>query len=204
MAALFQQLDEALPGGGSIELLPAFIPPADAQQLLAMLVTNIPWRRDKIRLFGREHPIPRLHQWFGDAGVTYTWSGLTMQPEPWSPELAELKALVERATGTHFNSVLANYYRDGRDSMGWHADDEPELGDMPVIASVSLGAERDFVLRYRDKQAGIANIKLPLVSGSLLVMRGTTQRFWQHALPKRQRVTDARVNLTFRLIRSVD
>jgi alkylated DNA repair dioxygenase AlkB len=200
MALEFEQIDESLPGGGRIELLPGFLAPGQAQELLQALLSKVPWRSDTVRLFGREHRIPRLHQWFGDADAVYTWSGLTMHPEPWSAELAELKSQVEQATGARFNSVLANYYRNGRDSMGWHADDEPELGDTPVIASISLGAERDFVLRYRDKRAGIANIKVPLPSGSLLLMSGTTQRYWQHALPKRGRVQDARVNLTFRLI----
>ncbi len=121
-----------------------------------------------------------------------------MHPQPWIDELIELRQQVEAAVGCRFNSVLVNLYRDGNDSMGWHADDEPELGERPVIASVSLGSARDFLLRPRNRSAGIANTRLQLSHGSLLVMAGSTQANWQHMVPKRKRIDTPRINLTFR------
>jgi alkylated DNA repair dioxygenase AlkB len=167
---------------------------------MSRLMREVSWRRDCVQVFGRSHPIPRLHQWYGDPGSEYRWSGLTMRPEPWTATLHDLRIRVSEAVGHDFNSVLVNLYRDGGDSMGWHADDEPELGDNPTIASVSLGAERDLKLRYRQRDAREANRTISLESGSLLVMAGMTQRFWQHSLPKRRRVTEPRINLTFRRI----
>lgn len=123
-----------------------------------------------------------------------------MSPQPWLPELTELRTSIERATGTPFNSVLINLYRDGADSMGWHADDEPELGDQPIIASMSLGAERDFVMRRREQTSLHKKQVIQLKHGSLLLMQGDTQRFWHHALPKRRKITTPRINLTFRRI----
>jgi hypothetical protein len=140
-----------------------------------------------------------LLQLFGDAGLVYSWSGIEMRPRPWPESLHALRERLCRETGVAFNTVLANLYRNGADSVGWHADDEPELGDAPVIASVSLGAERDFRLRHRTrKDLAVKTIALP--HGSLLLMRGGTQRMWKHQLPRRKRVTSARINLTFRLL----
>jgi alkylated DNA repair dioxygenase AlkB len=181
-----------------IRLLSGFLPDREATLLLDKLREDLDWQRDSIRLFGKCHPIPRLHQWYGDAGAKYRWSGLVMQPLPWTPELAELKARIEAVSGARFNAVLANLYRDGNDSMGWHADDEPELGEAPVIASLSLGAGRDFA--FRDRMGARPTKYLHLEHGSLLVMAGTTQQHWQHALPRRRRVSEARINLTFRQI----
>jgi len=157
---------------------------------------SVDWRRDRVRVFGRSHPLPRLHQWYGDPGTDYRWSGLCMRPQRWTDVLARVRDQVGAATGCRFNSVLVNLYRDGDDGMGWHADNEPEFGAEPVIASVSLGAERDFTLRRRDRR-GRTEV-LPLPHGSLLIMAGPTQRHWQHALPKRRRVREPRINLTFR------
>jgi alkylated DNA repair dioxygenase AlkB len=180
---------------------PEFLPALRATVLFHALHDELDWRADRVQLFGRAYPIPRLHQWYGDAAATYRWSGLTMQPCPWPPSLCALRDSLQTALNCRFNSVLANLYRDGADCMGWHADDEQELGPEPVIASISLGAERDFVLRCRRKDAQVANVKLPLAHGSLLLMQGVTQQHWQHSLPRRKRVTEARINLTFRLIR---
>ena len=175
-----------------------FLADQEATLLLDELRHSLAWRQDTIRLFGKRHPIPRLHQWYGDHGASYKWSGLVMQPRRWPAPLVALKARIEAASGARFNSVLANLYRDGNDSMGWHADDEPELGKHPVIASLSLGANRDFLLRHRAKQRPTEYLSLG--HGSLLLMAGATQQYWQHALPKRRRVSAPRINLTFRWI----
>ncbi|MBT8442003.1 MAG: alpha-ketoglutarate-dependent dioxygenase AlkB [Gammaproteobacteria bacterium] len=177
-----------------------FLAPRVAAENMARLMGEVPWRRDCVRVFGRSHPIPRLHQWYGDPDSEYRWSGLNMRPEPWTATLRELRIRVSEAVGHDFNSVLVNLYRDGNDSMGWHADDEPELGEDPTIASLSLGAERELRLRYRRRDAHEDSRTISLPSGSLLVMAGTTQRFWQHSLPKRLRVSAPRINLTFRRI----
>ena len=170
-----------LPNG--IHYHPDWLNPAQASGLQTQLAADIPWQRDDVTVFGRTHPIPRMHQWYGDPDCTYRWSQLEMQPQPWIKPLAELRDAVSDEAGCQFNSVLANLYRDGNDSMGWHADDEAELGEQPVIASVSIGAVRDFHLRRRDGSGG--TVKLSLEHGSLLIMSGHSQRDWQHSLPKR-------------------
>ena len=152
-----------------------------------------------MRLFGRDVPAPRLSCWIGDAGTTYTYSRVRFEPRPWPPSVAALRDAIASATGFLPNSVLANRYRDGRDAMGWHADAEPELGPEPVIASLSLGAPRRFVLRHRTR--GLRH-ELVLAPGSLLLMAGATQAHWQHALP-RAKVAGPRINLTFRRIVTV-
>ena len=183
---------------------PAFLPPVEAVALLAQLTADVTWEQRAIRIFGQEIPQPRLTAWYGDAEARYTYSGLAWEPRPWLPALHALRQRLEAATGHRFNSVLLNLYRDGRDSMGWHADDEPELGPAPAIASLSLGATRRFRLRPSRTQAraGLApapfGIDLP--GGSLLLMRGPTQQHWQHALPKTARPVAPRLNLTFRLV----
>lgn len=186
--------------GGDVRYCADFLPAGRADALFASLRDGIAWRCDTVRVFGREHPIPRRHCWYGDPGVGYHWSGLSQRPQKWPPALAELRDELERGLGARFNGALANLYRDGRDHMGWHADDERELGAEPVIASLSFGATRDFVLRPRERNAGHPRVSVPLMHGSLLVMRGATQRYWQHAVPKRQRVSEPRINLTFRYV----
>lgn len=181
---------------------PHFLPLPAAQTLLAELASSIAWKHEPIRLFGREVMQPRLTAWHGDAGASYRYSGLQLQPQPWTPTLLHLRQQVEAAAGTPFNSVLLNLYRSGQDSMGWHADDEPELGPEPVIASVTLGATRNFRLKPRHPQhTAHGPVTLPLTTGSLLLMRGPTQRHWLHALPKTARPVGPRLNLTFRLVR---
>lgn len=167
---------------------------------LALSDIEVPWRQETLVIFGRPVKTPRLTCWIGDPGATYTYSGLANRPLPWTPVLTGLRARLEERLQAPFNSVLLNLYRDGRDSMGWHADDEPELGPEPLIASVSLGATRTFRLRHRT--LGLPSVDLELEHGSLLVMRGTTQRDWHHCVPKRLRVDQPRLNLTFRYVQS--
>lgn len=171
---------------------------ADADRLLDALREGIPWEIHHIRLFGREHASPRLSCWIGDPGTGYRYSGSYFEPHPWPPELARLRERLDAGLGVGFNSVLANLYRDGRDCMGWHSDDEAELGPAPVIASVSLGATRRFVLKHRGEPQRKLEIALP--HGSLLVMSGATQRNYRHALPRTAKPVRERINLTFRRI----
>lgn len=170
-----------------------------ADACLAALLEEIPWQRHHLRIFGRDVAAPRLSCWIGDSDAAYTYSGTRFDPRPWTPTVAALRDELAARLGLRFNSVLANLYRDGRDSMGWHSDDEPELGPDPVIASLSLGAARAFRLRPRTSRDE-ASLALDLAHGSLLVMAGATQRLYQHALPRRARITQPRINLTFRRI----
>ncbi len=158
---------------------------------------TLAWQQPQLRIFGRIVNAPRLEAWYGDTGAAYSYSGLAHEPLPWTPELQALRKRVERTARVSFNSVLANLYRDGSDSNGWHADDEPELGEQPVIASLSLGAPRRFLLRHRKTGD---RVEIVLESGSLLVMRGATQECWKHSVPKQRTVQMPRINLTFRSI----
>lgn len=165
--------------------------------VLARLVETLEWEQRHLVMFGKEVAEPRLSAWYGDE--SYTYSGITLDPRPLTPELVELKGLCEKLSDSRFNSVLVNLYRNGDDSMGWHADDEPELGPVPVIASLSLGATRRFKFRHRRTREIVEH---DLTGGSLLVMSGACQSAWMHAIPKQKRITEARVNLTFRWINS--
>jgi alkylated DNA repair dioxygenase AlkB len=167
--------------------------------VLKRLIAEISWRCEEVVMWGRRMPQPRLTAWYGDAGASYAYSGVELHPLPWTPVLLDIKARIEETTGSSFNSVLLNYYRDHRDSVGFHSDDEPELGERPVIASLSLGAERTFILKHK-KLKGAKPVRLRLTSGSLLLMRGDTQRCWRHGVPKESRPCGPRVNLTFRKI----
>jgi alkylated DNA repair dioxygenase AlkB len=170
-----------------------------SQRLLQQLLAEVPWVEQEIVVWGKRHLQPRLMAWYGDERACYTYSGIQLDPLPWTALLAAIKTRVERVSGAQFNSVLLNYYRDQRDSMGFHSDDEAELGRHPVIASLSLGEERTFVMKHkRDK--GLAPVRLLLASGSLLVMKGNTQENWRHGLNKLQRNCGPRVNLTFRYV----
>lgn len=169
--------------------------PWEPAEVLARLLAETAWRAETITVFGRQHLQPRLTAWHGDR--SYTYSGLTLPPAPWTPLLAAIRRAVEDVTGRAFNSVLLNYYRDGRDSMGMHSDDEPELGREPAIASVSFGQVRPFLLRH--KHSGEQR-QLPLASGSLLLMAGKMQHHWVHGIKKSARPLGPRLNLTFRKI----
>ena len=186
-----------LSDGGWLTLQDGWLDSASADAALRALLETVRWRQEVITLFGRQIPQPRLSAWYGDPAAVYTYSGLTNTPQPWTPLLAELRGAVEEAAGAGFNAALLNYYRDGKDSMGMHADDEPELGTHPLIASLSLGSSRRFVLRHRKRADG--RLDLELGHGSLLVMGGSTQHHYRHGVPK-QAGRGARVNLTFRRV----
>ncbi|QDA59939.1 alpha-ketoglutarate-dependent dioxygenase AlkB family protein [Hymenobacter jejuensis] len=180
---------------------PDFLPATEADVLLQELTDTIPWRQESLVLYGKPVLQPRLTSWHGDAAARYRYSGLSLEPQPWTPALQRLRHQVEAAAGTVFNSVLLNLYRAGQDSMGWHADNEPELGPEPVIASVSLGAVRRFRLKPRDPhRTPHEPLSLDLPSGSLLLMQGSTQQHWLHAVPKTTRPVGPRLNLTFRVV----
>lgn len=168
--------------GAWLAYLPGFV--ADPEAVMAALLAELPLRVERLRIGSREVETPRLTAWHGDPGRAYRYSGRTFEPDPWTPTLAALRERVGAACGAAFDSVLANLYRDGRDAMGWHADDEPELGHEPVIASLSLGDVRRFVLKHRRADERLA---LDLPSGSLLVMQGATQANYRHALPRTAR-----------------
>ncbi len=172
-----------------------FLSAEQADVAYQRLLLELNWQQQAIRLFGKSVMQPRLHAWYGDK--SYRYSGLHLPPQPWSEVLLPLKQCSEQATGSQFNSVLANLYRHGQDSMGWHQDNEPELGHQPVIASLSLGATRRFALRHIQSKE---KLTFELSHGSLLVMAGDTQHCWQHAIPKTRQACQPRINLTFRQI----
>jgi len=174
---------------------PDFLSEELSAQLFHQLLNSLNWRQEKIQMFGRQVLQPRLQAWYGTK--SYTYSGLTMQPEPWTEPLSFIRQACEQVSGQEFNSVLANLYRDGNDSMGWHQDNEKELGHQPVIASVSLGESRRFLLR--NKLSGEKH-EWQLSSGSLLIMAGNTQNHWQHSVPKTKKAKGNRTNLTYRHI----
>lgn len=182
--------------GARLQLARGWMSAAEAGALMQVLRDGLPWEVHHIRLFGREVPSPRLSCWIGDPDAVYRYSGTRFSPHPWTAGLSALRQRLQVELGQPFNSVLANRYRDGRDAMGWHSDDEPELGPEPLIASLSLGAVRRFVLRRRGDPG--RRLALELEPGSLLLMGGTTQRHWKHALPRTTRPVGERINLTFR------
>ena len=170
------------------------------EQLESIRFTNIFWKQDHISLYGKTMLLPRLTAWYGDSGKSYKYAGIKSEPNEWNKGLLYLKQEIERFADVKFNSVLLNWYRDGEDSLSWHADDEKELGINPVICSVNFGETRDFLLRRNiDKSQ---KITIPLEHGTLLIMRGELQHHWQHSVPKRKRVNGSRFNLTFRRIDS--
>jgi len=187
---------EPLPAGFRYQR--GFLPLERARALLDALLVTVPWEEEEIFLHGRMVKSPRLTAWFGDPGASYMYSGVHHEPLEWTEELAELRELASAEAGARFNSVLLNLYRDGSDSVSWHRDDEPELGPLPTIASLSLGATRRF--RLRGKGAGETH-GMDLEDGSLLLMTGSSQRDWEHCLTKTKRAVGARINLTFRVVR---
>ncbi len=190
---------------GELVYFESFFAKKISDRSIEYLLENINWQQDVIKLFGRETPVPRLSAWYGDDGKSYTYSGLTLQPNQWNKGLLYIKEKIEQAVNTpfsafsSFNSVLLNWYRDGNDSVAWHSDAEEELGQNPTIASVSFGETRRFLLRRIDNHD--EKIEISLNNGSLLIMRGEVQHFWQHSIPKQRNITQLRVNLTFREIK---
>ncbi len=150
-------------------------------------------------IYGKKFMQPRLIAWYGDMDQSYSYSGINLQPLPWTPTLLEVREKVEEMSAEKFNTVLLNFYRDHRDSMGFHSDDEKELGPTPVIASLSLGATRTFILKHKTR-SDFKPMHIELPSGSLLVMKGVTQKFWKHGINKQTKPCGPRVNLTFRRI----
>jgi len=170
-----------------------------AEAVMNQLIDSVPWRAESIVVWGKTVPQPRLIAWYGDKGANYTYSGIHHDPLPWTDILIDIKNRVEKVASTNFNSVLLNYYRHHRDSMGLHSDDESELGRRPIITSLSLGEERTFILKHKTSR-DLKSVRLKLPSGSLLLMKGETQHCWKHGIEKEKRPCGARVNLTFRYI----
>ena len=178
---------------------PGWLSADQASVIKQQLEGELDWHQDTIKIYGKLVKIPRLQAWHGDPDAQYSYSGLSMTPAPWTSTLSDLRQQLAKQCQAAFNSVLANWYRHGQDSMGMHADDEPELGKHPVIASVTLGQARPFVLMHKQSKS---KSKVMLEHGSLLVMKGTTQQFYQHGIAKTARQIDDRINLTFRYIHS--
>ena len=178
---------------------PDFFGKEKADTFFEKLKAEIPWQQDDITVFGKTYPQPRLTALFGNEGKPYSYSNITMKPNPWNALLMFIKNKVEEVCNENFTTVLLNYYRDGKDSNGWHADNEKELGINPVIASVSFGVERSFHLQHNSIKE--QKLKINLEHGSLLIMKGPTQHFWKHQIPKTAKPIGSRINLTFRIIK---
>lgn len=184
---------------GKVIIYQNFWKESESDRFFANLLTNINWQQDQIKIFGKEVNLPRLTAWYGDDGKSYKYSGITMNPNPWLPSLLTIKKRIEQVVELNFNSVLANLYRHGQDYVSWHSDDEKELGKNPTIASVSFGATRRFLLRHKSNK-DLETIDISLTHGSLLIMKGSTQHFWKHQVPKTAKFKTERINLTFRVI----
>ena len=169
-----------------------------ANSYFSELQNNLDWQQQTVKVYGRTHNAPRLNCFYGDAGVHYSYSGLTHIAEGWPPLLAQLRDDMQNLAQTPFNTVLGNYYRNGQDTQGWHADNEKELGQNPVVASISFGAQRDFIFKHNQDKTVKATFSLP--HGSVLIMAGSVQHQWQHALPRRTKISTPRINLTFRQV----
>ncbi|WP_281324234.1 alpha-ketoglutarate-dependent dioxygenase AlkB [Flavobacterium sp. IMCC34518] len=182
-----------------ITYFPNFLSKTEADVLFQELMNNTPWQHDYITVYGKKHLQPRLTALYGNEGKPYSYSNFVMQPLNWTLPLQKIKVLVENITENKFTTVLLNHYRDGNDSNGWHADDEKELGINPIIASLSIGTERVFKLKHKINSDLKMNIILE--HGSLLLMKGATQHFWKHQVPKTTKPIGPRINLTFRFIK---
>lgn len=183
---------------GEYIYFPNFLDREKANAFLEAFKTNIDWKQESMNMYGKQVNFPRLTAWYGDNDKPYSFSGITLNPHPWTSELLEIKKLIEPICGVSFNSVLLNLYRNGEDSISWHTDAEKELGQNPLIASVNFGAERRFQLRHNDTKE---TIEIILKHGSLLVMKGELQHYWKHQVPKQKNIQRERVNLTFRVIK---
>jgi len=190
---------ELLPYDGSALLYPWVLGDQSWSIVMDELLELVPWESHTIRMFGKEHPQPRLVAWFGDPGSEYSYSGLRMNVRPWITSISTLKSVAESYSGVVFNSVLINLYRNGDDKVSWHSDNEPELGPTPTIASISLGATRRFKFRHLTTREVV---EASLTSGSLVVMSGLSQSCWEHEIPRQAPVKEPRINLTFRQVRS--
>lgn len=183
---------------GEVVFYKSFFSIHESDRLFEELYSGTQWQQDTIQIFGKCIPLPRLTAWYGDEGKSYTYSGIEQHPEPWTPTLFFIKTRIEKIAKVKFNSVLLNLYRNGRDSVAWHSDDEPELGQNPIIGSVSFGATRRF--SFRHKQIKERKVEIDLPHGSFLLMQGETQHHWRHQIAKTTKDVSPRINLTFRII----
>jgi alkylated DNA repair dioxygenase AlkB len=175
-----------------------FFQEKEADIFFEILLNEIDWKQEKMKLYGKEIDLPRKTAWYGDEDKSYKFSGIQLTPKPWTPTLQNIKEQIEKVASVYFNSVLLNLYRDGKDGISWHTDAEPELGENPVIGSVSLGGTRKF--KFRHKHDKSLKQEIELTHGSFLLMAGETQHFWQHEVPKTTKEVQPRINLTFREI----
>lgn len=196
-----KKLPNLAPIDGELYLIERFYPPQQADKLFTDLLNELAWQEEEIFIYGRKLKVPRLMCWYGDESAYYKYSGVTHKPLPWSVNLKIICDDIQKFSDYRFNSVLANLYRDGEDSMGCHADDEPELGLNPVIASLSLGETRNLKFKHQYTKA---KLDVPLEHGDLLIMAGSLQHHWQHQLPKTKYSKSERINLTFRKILGIE
>lgn len=181
----------------SLQYWPSFYPTLQADEYLAALIYDVSWSEDHFYAFDRRINIPRLQAWYADPGIQYSYSNNLLTQQGWLPLLLTIRQAIEQQVQHPFNSVLLTYYRNGNDSVSWHADDEAELGPQPWIASLSLGASRLF--QYRHKQTGQIET-MSLHHGDLLLMHPGFQYHWQHQVPQQSNITEPRINLTFRFV----
>jgi alkylated DNA repair dioxygenase AlkB len=182
---------------GEYVYFPNFFDKKSSDSYLDTFLDEVPWKQEEMNMYGKVIPFPRLTAWYGEVNKAYSFSGITLQPLPWTKEILEIKERIQPRCRVNFNSVLLNRYRNGNDSISWHTDAEKELGLNPLIASVNFGAERKFQLRHKKTNE---KIELLLKHGSLLIMKGELQHYWQHQIPKTKKAVGERVNLTFRVI----
>lgn len=182
---------------GEYVYLHAFFTKSESDNYFKVLKNKILWKQESMNMYGKKVLFPRLTAWYGDSDRPYSFSGITLKPNPWNEELIQIKRKVEFIANTKFNSVLLNKYRNGNDSISWHTDAEPELGNNPIIASVNFGETRKFQLRHNETKE---KIEIELSHGSILIMQGELQHFWKHQVPKTRKPVGERINLTFRKI----
>lgn len=202
MSSTRTRIDAGIPDG-EVSYWPQFLDGEEADRLFEGIRNEAAWQQHHVKLFGKVHPCPRLSCWQGEAGAVYRYSGQTLVPDPLSTHVALLRDRLAETIGEHFDGVLLNLYRDGRDAMGLHSDDERELGPRPTIASVSLGARRCFRLKHRTR-SDLAPVDWTLEHGSLIVMRGETQQHWRHGVPRTRKAVGERLNLSFRQVARVE
>jgi alkylated DNA repair dioxygenase AlkB len=190
-------MENILPKDGEVLYFPNLYTEKQSKLFMDILTEKVRWQQDKIKMFGKEHNLPRLTSWYGDGGLPYYYSGIKMLPNKVDfDELSLVKMAVELQTDNRFNSVLLNLYRDGKDSVSWHSDDEKELGTNPIIASLTFGSTR--VFKFRHKEDNKLQREIELTPGSLVIMKGETQHMWEHSVPKTSKEIGPRINLTFR------
>ena len=181
-----------------LDYIPGVFSALESNYLLDQFKNKVPWEQKTVRMYNKEIATPRLTAWYGDPGTNYSFTGMALDPMPWTDELLMMKERVEALAGVSFNSVLLNYYRNGNDSVAWHRDNERILGKNPVIASVSLGQARNFDIRLQSDHNQKYSVRLE--NGSYLLMKGDLQEHWEHRIAKSTRPMKPRINLTFRRI----